>query len=75
MDISTVNTFISAVGFPIAMCCAMMYIFLKSDENHKNEVNALKEALSNNTNILAQLKQLLNDFLKDESHKDSDSHE
>lgn len=66
MDVTAINQFISTVGFPVAMCCAMMYIMLKSEENHKNEVASLKDSLNSNTNILSQLKQLLSDFLKNE---------
>lgn len=72
MDVTTVNQFISTVGFPVAMCCAMMYIMLKSEENHKNEVDSLKDSLNSNTNILVQLKQLLADFLK---NGDGEEHE
>lgn len=72
MDVTAVNQFISTVGFPVAMCCAMMYIMLKSEENHKNEVTSLKDSLNSNTNILSQLKQLLSDFLK---NGEGDNHE
>lgn len=72
MDVTAVNQFISTVGFPVAMCCAMMYIMLKSEENHKNEVASLKDSLNSNTNILSQLKQLLADFLK---NGEGDNHE
>lgn len=72
MDVTAVNQFISTVGFPVAMCCAMMYIMLKSEENHKNEVASLKDSLNSNTNILSQLKQLLSDFLK---NGEGDNHE
>lgn len=72
MDVTAVNQFISTVGFPVAMCCAMMYIMLKSEDNHNNEVASLKDSLNSNTNILSQLKQLLADFLK---NGEGDTHE
>lgn len=72
MDVNTVDKFVSTVGFPVAMCCAMMYIMLKSEENHKNEVDSLKDSLNSNTNILVQLKQLLADFLR---NGEGDEHE
>ena len=64
MDMNAINQFIGSVGFPVAMCCAMMYCMLKSEENHRSEVDSLKDSLNSNTNILVQLKQLLADFLK-----------
>ena len=36
----------------------------KEQENHKEEVNGLKDVIAENNTILAQLKQLIEDKLK-----------
>lgn len=55
MDTNTIVSIISAVGFPIAMCLLMFWYMTKQDENHKEEVNKLKEAVDNNTLVLTKL--------------------
>ena len=37
----------------------------ESDQMHREEVNTLKETIAQNTNVLAQLKQLLEDKFND----------
>lgn len=65
MDVQTISTFISGVGFPIAMCLLVFWRMNKESEDHKSEVNTLKETIAENTTILAQLKQLLEDKFND----------
>ena len=55
-----VMTFISTVGFPIAMCCALMWYCYKQNELHKDETSKLSEAIHEMTIMLQQL----TDFLK-----------
>ena len=55
---------ISTVGFPIAMCILIFWRMSKESEDHKQEVATLKETIAENTTILAQLKQLLEDKFK-----------
>lgn len=56
-------TAISTVGFPIVCTIMLMYLLIKENENHKAEMNALKDTIANNTLVLTELKQLLNDLL------------
>ena len=56
---------VSTVGFPIAACYIMFRYMNKEQENHKAEVDGLKNVISENNTILAQLKQLIEDKLKD----------
>lgn len=56
---------ISTVGFPIAMCILMFWFLTKEQETHKNEMNELKDVISRNNEVLASLKQLIEDKLKD----------
>lgn len=57
---------ISTVGFPISMTLLMFWFLTKEQENHKQEMNDLKDVLSKNNEILASLKQLIEDKLKGE---------
>lgn len=55
MDLNTVMTAISSLGFPIAMCIAMFWYMTKQTETHKEEVAKMTEALNNNTLALNRL--------------------
>ena len=56
---------ISTVGCPIAMCLLLFWNMKQEQETHKNEVMELKDVISRNNEILASLKQLIEDKLKD----------
>ena len=56
MDISNVIlTAISTVGFPIVVACAMFWKMNKQDEDHKQEMAKVTEAINNNTIALQKL--------------------
>lgn len=55
MDVNTVTTAISTLGFPIVMCGVMFWYMLKEKDAHKEEMNSVTEALNNNTLILQKL--------------------
>lgn len=55
---------ISSVGFPIAMCLLLFWNMKTEQETHKSEVIELKEVIGKNNEILAGLKQLIEDKLK-----------
>ena len=46
---------ITTVGFPIAMCLILAWYIREIEIRHSNEVNALKDALNNNTLALQHL--------------------
>lgn len=59
-------SFISTVGFPIVACIGMAYFFAKVNDNyrsdikemnalHKEEMDAMTEAINNNTVVLQKL--------------------
>ena len=52
MEITTIQTFISCVGFPIAACCGMFYYHVKC-------LAKIQEALTNNTIAITALKEKL----------------
>lgn len=55
---------ITQVGFPIAMCILMFWFLNKEQATHKDEMNELKEVIAKNNEVLASLKQLIEDKLK-----------
>ena len=55
---------ISTVGFPIVCTLMLMYLLIKENENHKEEMNQLKDTIAANTIVLKELKQLFTDMLR-----------
>ena len=66
MDWNTILSLISAVGFPIVACIALMYYVREQtsanredmkalNEQHLNEMMTFKDALNNNTVALIKL--------------------
>lgn len=54
-------TAVSTVGFPIVMSLVLIYLLQDINKGHKEETEKLNETLHNNTVVLMQLKQLLED--------------
>ena len=50
---------ISTVGFPICACGALFWLVNKQTEQHKEEINTLREVLDGNTKALIELRDLL----------------
>ena len=55
MDLSTVSQMISSVGFPIAACVALFWQMNRESTHHKQEMDALKESLNQNTLAITKL--------------------
>ena len=53
-------TAISTVGFPIVVAAAMFWKMNKQDEDHKQEMGKVPEAINNNTIALTKLLDKLN---------------
>lgn len=51
---------IGSLGFPIAACCAMFYYLQKEQTSHKEEMQLMTEALNRNTDVLIELKTIIN---------------
>lgn len=45
--ISAVGAFIGSVGFPVALTIGLLYYLFKVQKEHREEVNALKDAINN----------------------------
>ena len=59
MDISVLTQLIGSLGFPIACVCAMFYMWNKEREDHKIEIEQVRQALENNTLALVKIEELL----------------
>ena len=55
MDFSAVSQLISSVGFPIAACVALFWQMNQESTQHKEEMDALKESLNQNTLAITKL--------------------
>ena len=55
MDVEIIIQIISTVGFPIAMCVALLWYIKDMADKHKKETEQLTEALNNNTLVLQKL--------------------
>ena len=53
--------FINNVGFPIAVAAAMFWKMNKQDDDHKEEMGKVTEALNNNTIAITQLRDLISE--------------
>lgn len=55
MDVGTLTTLISNMGFPIACVIAMFYMWNKEREEHKVETEKLADAINNNTTMMEKV--------------------
>lgn len=63
MDYQAIVQIVSAVGFPIAMCCIMAWYVKYQADQHAAESKELRTVIDENTKILEGLKQLIADRL------------
>lgn len=59
MDVNVLIQLVGSLGFPIVACGALFWRMVKSDEQHKAEMNKMSEALNNNTSALVKLTEKL----------------
>lgn len=59
MDGNAIMQAISTVGFPIVMCLILVYLVYKMNDQHKEEMNKMNEALNNNTLAIQHLTDML----------------
>lgn len=55
MDANVITQIITSVGFPIAMCCALLWYIKVLTEDRKKETEQFTEALNKNTLVLQKL--------------------
>lgn len=55
MQLDTIATLISSVGFPIVACCGMYYALIQNSKLHKDEMDSLKQSINENTIAITKL--------------------
>lgn len=61
MPAQEIITLVTNMGFPIACCIACFWYINKSQEQHKQEMDKMSEAINNNTLVMQQLIDKLGD--------------
>lgn len=62
MDVNSIVTIITTVGFPIAACVALFWQIDEMRKSHKEEMDGIKTALNNNTLVVQKLVDKLSDI-------------
>lgn len=55
MNTEVAISIINSLGFPIAMVCYFAWYNVKREDQHKDEVSKLTEAVNNNTLVMQSL--------------------
>lgn len=55
MDAASITQIISQIGFPIAVCLICFWYIKKMQDDHKEEMNKMSEAIHNNTIVMQKL--------------------
>lgn len=55
MDAQSIAAMISTLGFPIVCCGACFWFINKNQEQHKQEMDKMSEAINNNTIVMQKL--------------------
>lgn len=58
-NLTILGEFISSYGFPMLMCLLMFYYMNAEKDAHKEEMNAVTQALNNNTAVLEVIRDKL----------------
>ena len=64
MDYEMLMTFITTLGFPIVVCCALFWYINKMSESHKEEIDSLRETITDNTTLLHEVKELISALIQ-----------
>lgn len=59
MDYNILAQLVGTLGFPIVCCGALFWRMNKTDDQHKEEMNKISEAVNNNTIALTKLAEKL----------------
>lgn len=64
MDPQVITQIVTTVGFPIVAAAALFWYINKLTETHHKEVEAMRNTIESNTNILIELKELIRGLIK-----------
>lgn len=59
LDVNAITALISSLGFPIVCCGALFWRMNKQDVQHKEEIDKLSQAITNNSIVMQKLVDLL----------------
>lgn len=59
MDVSVITQIVSNLGVPVACLVAMFWLMNKEREDHRNESEKFIEAINNNTVVMTQIAERL----------------
>ena len=68
--LSEVSTIITTLGFPIAVCLILFYYIYQQQKLHKEEVDGLKEEISQLCMKLQTLTDKIEELVRGYSHED-----
>lgn len=71
MDVNTITTLISSVGFPIFTTLVLFYYIYNQQEKTNDTINKLSETINNNTKAMVVLQTTVNEL----THKLGDDDE
>lgn len=63
MELPELGQLIGTLGFPIVACCVVFWYLQKESENHKQEMNSMRDAVNANTSVIADLKMLMQQLI------------
>lgn len=63
MELTELGQLIGTLGFPIVACCVVFWYLQKESENHKQEMNSMRDAVNANTSVIADLKMLMQQLI------------
>lgn len=63
MELSELGQLIGTLGFPIVACCVVFWYLQKESENHKQEMNSMRDAVNANTSVIAELKMIMQQLI------------
>ena len=64
MEFAEILSAIGTVGFPVVFCIILFSYVKEQTKTHKEEVTELRNVIAENNQILASLKQLIEDKLQ-----------
>lgn len=59
MGVNEIIQLVGSLGFPIVCCGVLFWRMIKSDEQHKEEMDKISTSLNNNTEALLKLTERL----------------
>lgn len=64
MEVDSLISLFSTVGFPVAMCVALIWYMVKLNDKHDKQVQDLNKTIQNNTTVLTELSTLIRTLVK-----------